>query len=83
MVIFTTCIALAALVLQSIGNRFSKEANELTEKGNAVAENAYKLQLWDDCHDRQVIRAIKRNFHNQTYFNRTCETLVFVKMLQT
>ena len=37
----------------------SEEANELTRKGNAVAENAYKLQLWDDCHDRQVIRSIK------------------------
>ena len=29
-------------------------SNDLTRKGNTVAEKSYKLQLWDDCHDRSV-----------------------------
>ena len=82
-VIVGTCIALAALVLQFTANRLSKEANELTRLGNAVAEKSYKLQLWDNCHDRQVIRPIKGAFHkSETYFTRTCKILIFVKMLQ-
>ena len=79
-----TCIALAGLVLQFRANRLSKEANELTRKGNAVAQKSYKLQLWDDCHDRQVIRSIKGVFHkSETYFTRTCKILIFVKVIQS
>ena len=71
-IIVATCIALAGLILQFRANRLGKEANELTRKGNAVAQKSYKLQLWDDCHDRQVIRAIKCAFHkSETYFTRT------------
>lgn len=52
-------LALAAFILQFRANRLSQEANELTWKGNVIVEESYKLQLWDDCHDRQVSMAIQ------------------------
>ena len=83
-IIAGTCIALAALILQFRANRLSKEANKLTEKGNAVAENAYKLQLWDDCHDRQVTWSIKGVSHkSETDFTRICKILISVETVQS
>ena len=83
-IIVGTCIALAALILQIRANRFSEVANELTEKGNAVAENAYKLQLWDDCHDRQVTWSTKGVSHkSETDFTRICKNLTFVEVIQS
>ena len=77
-----TFIASAGLILSFRAYRLSEEANELTRKGNAVAESAYKLQLWEDCHDRQVIGSIKGVFRtSETYFTRTCKILIFVKMI--
>lgn len=69
-------------ILQFRANQLSEDADELTRKGNTVAENSYRLQLWDDRHDHQVRRATKIVFHNsETYCPRTCNTLCFVKAL--
>ena len=82
-IILGTFIASAGLILSFRAYRLSEEANELTRKGNAVAESAYKLQLWEDCHDRQVIGSIKGVFRtSETYFTRTCKILIFVKVIQ-
>ena len=56
--VFGALVTFAGLILQSRANRQSAEGNELTRQSNRVTEKAYKLQLWDDCHDRQVIRYI-------------------------
>lgn len=50
-IIVATCIALAALTIQLRANRINKMANQLHRQGNDVAENVYKLQLWEICHD--------------------------------
>ena len=49
-----TCLALAALKGQLKSNGLSQEANAITQEGNVMTEQTYKLQLWDDCHDRIV-----------------------------
>ncbi|KAL8806276.1 MAG: hypothetical protein Q9182_001423 [Xanthomendoza sp. 2 TL-2023] len=49
-----TFITLAALVLQARSNSLTGASNALTREANAVAEQSYKQQLWDDCHDRDV-----------------------------
>ncbi|KAL8805550.1 MAG: hypothetical protein Q9200_005390 [Gallowayella weberi] len=49
-----TFIGLAALGLQARSNSLTGASNELTREANAVAEQSYKQQLWDDCHDRDV-----------------------------
>ena len=59
MIIVTACIALTGLIPQLKANRLTEESNELTRKGNAIAEAAYNLQKWDDCHDRPVSMAIQ------------------------
>ena len=82
-IIIATCIALAGLILQFKANRFSDEANELTRQGNSVAEKSYKLQLWDDCHDRQVNGASNASFTiSEAYFTRICKTRLYVEVLQ-
>ena len=56
LLIFGALVTLTGLILQFRANRQSAEGNELTRHGNEVNEKAYKLQLWDDCRDRQVSR---------------------------
>ena len=58
-VIVTAFITMTALIPQLKANRLTEESNELTRKGNAIAEAAYNLQKWDDCHDRPVSMAIQ------------------------
>ena len=44
-IIVATCIALAGLILQFRANQLSKEANELTRKGNAVAQKILQASV--------------------------------------
>ena len=53
-------VAIAALILQIQSNTLAKESIEATRKGNAAAEKSYKLQLWEDCHDKEVSAKIYR-----------------------
>ena len=60
---------MTALIPQLKANRLTEESNELTRKGNAIAEAAYNLQKWDDCHDRPVSMAIQGVLYKpETYF---------------
>lgn len=52
--VFGALITLTGLILQFRANRLGAEANELARQSNKLTEDSYKLQLWDDCHDRQV-----------------------------
>lgn len=53
-VVIGTIIALAALILQVQSNNLNKASNKLAHEANLAAEQSFKLQLWDDCHDEAV-----------------------------
>lgn len=49
---FAVGILVFALAVVGIWAQF--RANAIGAKANAIAQNQLNVQLWDDCHDRQV-----------------------------